>query len=335
MKDEPQHRHKDAAAAPTVIHDYQGEETLLAQWLRKGMEKGAGFWLLVLGAVVVLTGAFYVINGLASTPPKSSQAWLDVMVNSEGGDVPEKYKDYPTRVQPLLRAADEYPDTPAAAWARYQAGLYLYQDGLRDLPNNRDAAKPALKQAYDLFEEVVDSAAKDDPVRQMALMAQARTLETRGELSEAREKYTQVAEEYPDVAKVANERAERLGTPEAKTFYEDFYAQDFSSFMPDSPPGFGTGGGLPAGHPPIGTPMIPPALPGFGESAPPAGAGTPPAEPPAGALPELPPPAGTTPPSAPEESKETPPAETPAPPAGDLPKDVFVPSEKDKAEPKG
>lgn len=319
MKDEPQHRHKDAA--PTVIHDYEANETLLAQWLKRGMEKGAGFWLLVIGAAVLVIGAFYFINAWAATPPKASQAWIDVMVTPAAGEVPEKYADYPTRVQPLLQAADEYPDTSAASWARYQAGLYLYQDGLRELPNNRDSAKPALKQAYDLFEQVVDASDKDAPVRQMAMMAQARTLETRGELSEAREKYLQVAEEYPDVAKVAKDRAALLATPEAKKFYEDFYAQDFTSFSPDGPPGLGTPGGLPAGHPPIGTPLIPPALPGFGESTPPS------AEPSPGALPELPP-TGTTPPTTPEAPKA-------APPAGDLPKDVFAPAEGEKPEPKG
>lgn len=257
MKDEPQHRHKEAAS--TVIHHYDEDETVLERWFRQGLEKGVSFWLLVGGVIVLAVVVMLLVNSWTSRRSETAQAWLEVMVPSTVADTGDEgsNKGLPDEVRPLLKVAEDHPNTPAADWALYQAACYLYQDGLRDLPNNRDAAKPILKQSYEYFERVTKSADKDSPLRRFALMGMARALEARGELSEAREEYQQVASNWPDseIASQAKERAALLDKPEVKKFYEEFYSQDFSRFTSGS--GLSTSDGdslgLPPGHPPIGT----------------------------------------------------------------------------------
>ncbi len=268
MKDEPQHRHKEAA--PTVIHNYEEDETVLARWLRRGLEKGASFWLLIGGVVVAASVAMVAANSWTNRRSESSQAWLEVMVPSAVSAAAEKdAKELPAEVRPLMKVAEDHPNTPAADWALYQAACYLYQEGLRDLPNNREAAKPILNQAYEMYERVSKAADEQSPLRRLAMMGMARALESRGELSEARDQYQQVATNWPDseLASQAKERAEKLNDPEVKKFYEEFYSQDFSRFTGGAGlgtgAGFGTGigSGLPPGHPPIGGPGLglPPA----------------------------------------------------------------------------
>jgi len=58
MKHEPAPRPKSPVEhAPTVIHDEYADETLLARWLRRGMEKGPKFWGLALSTVAVAAAA--------------------------------------------------------------------------------------------------------------------------------------------------------------------------------------------------------------------------------------------------------------------------------------
>jgi hypothetical protein len=323
MKDQPpQHFHKDAL--PTVIRDPAADETLLAQWLRRGMEKGPGFWVLAVGAVIVLFGVFFVLNSLTSRPSPDATAWLEVMVPStadaeaegtiSGADSKE--------VKALLKVASSFPASPAARWARYQAALRLYQEGIVDLPAKKDAARPVLKEALDTFQEVLDTAKADDPIRQFALMGLARCHEARGDLKEAREAYRKVAEEFAGqpVAKEARERAEALDRPEVVAFYDELYKGDFSKAVEPAPPSpFGTGspsfpsfGSSTLQMPPDFDPLAP-APPTLGAPAP-GGATAPPAE---GTLPPLPPPSST------DESKPE--------AGGELPSEPFATNGSDAA----
>ncbi|HEU5116534.1 MAG TPA: hypothetical protein VFT74_07650 [Isosphaeraceae bacterium] len=260
MKDEPRHLHAPDAP-PTVMHDPLADETILGRWLRQAMEKGARFWLLVTGVVVMGVAISYLLTAYTQAPSESSEAWMEVMVPGIEADriVDKKYAAEPAPLQPLLAVADEHPDTPAAHWALIHAAGYLYQEGLRDLPRNRDVAKPSLNRAYDMYEKVAKAAPPSAPERMMALLGMARTLETRGELKEAREQYLEVAELFPKApeAKHARERAKTLEDPEVKAFYDEFYKQDFSSQVSGPPSSSPLIPGLPADHPPLGSPMFP------------------------------------------------------------------------------
>ncbi len=278
MKDEPEHLlHKDNQALPPVIHTHD-DETILARWLRRGVEKGASFWLLLAGSVAALAAVFYLLNAAASRTSPEASAWLQVIVPSAAGSVTSaKYEGQPTAIRPLLATADEHPGSPAADWALYQAGAYLYQEGLRELPANRDAGKPSLTQAAELFERVLKDSKADSPVRKLAQLGLARTLETRGELAEARDAYLKVASTYPDTpeATAAQRRAEQLNDPAVKQFYQDFGTEDFATFTPGAGLGAGRpglGSGLPLGAPglsaPMGSSLYPPAIPEGFQGAP-------------------------------------------------------------------
>lgn len=342
MKDEPEHLlHKDDQAAPPVIHHHD-DETLLARWLRRGMQKGAAFWLLLSGLIAALAAVIYLLNVLANRTPPEADAWLKVIVPSATGPVSSsKYEGMPTAVRPLLAAADEHPRTPAAAWALYQAASYLYQEGLRELPANRDAGKPSLTQAAELYERALKDAAADSPVRKFAQLGLARTLETRGELTEAREAYLKVASTWPDApeATTAKRRAEQLADPEVQKFYQAFATENFSTFTPaGSAPAAGADAGLPTGTPgltrPLGSSLYPPAIPESFQGAPtqPAGADAPrieaPAEP---AKADAPAPAPADAPKV-EAPAETPKAEAPAAPVEAPKVETPAPAEAPKTE---
>lgn len=334
MKDEPRHLHAPDAP-PTVIHDPLADETILGRWLRQAMEKGTRFWLLVTGVIVVSVAVSYLFSAYSQAPSESSQAWMEVMVPGIQTDreVDEKYKGEPAPLQPLLAVADEHPDTPAARWALIHAAGFLYQEGLRDLPRNRDVAKPSLNRAFDMYEKVAKGADRNSPERMMALLGMARTLETRGELKEAREQYLDVAESFPDApeAKNAKERAETLKNPDVIAFYDEFYKQDFSSRVSGPPSTSPLLPGLPAGHPAIGQPMLPNSnlLPGNTNIFPGMDLGFPVA--PGGPAPEPAPASESAPdlpsepfaPTGPSASKSEPasPSETPSVPA-----DPFAPT---------
>ena len=337
MKELPQHLHDHAE--PTVIHD-EADQTALERWLRQGMEKGLGFWALVLGVVIVAFVAFYLFQTFAFSTPPQSRAWIAMMIPSadvalpaasEGGATPvETYEGYPATVRPLLRLADADPNGSAARWARYRAACQLYQEGLSDLPNGRAAAGPILTQAIGLFETAYKSAERDEPLRPLAALGIARSYETRGELDEARKWYLAIADDFPDfpLATDARARAELLDQPETKTFYEEFASADFSTFRETGPAGVGSGSSLdgfftpplPAG---FGTPP-----PGANSPVPPVpapGPGTddiPETPSPEGGLPELPPDLFPSNPAEPGPGNEPTTTPAPAPEPGATPAEV-------------
>ena len=70
MKHQPDDRAKPTLDPSTaVIHDEYADETQLARWLRRGMEKGPKFWGLVAATVALATAVFYLVNGLSQGDP--------------------------------------------------------------------------------------------------------------------------------------------------------------------------------------------------------------------------------------------------------------------------
>lgn len=232
-------RHQFQHEQPTVIHDPEQDMTILGRWVHRGLEQGTKFWAL-LGGIVVLTLALSVIiGGLSGGQTATEQAWTEMMRATTPGEVDE--------------VADAYPDTPVGRWARYQAAVRFYDQGFLDLPENRDSALPRLQNALKRFEEVAESAPKDDPAGRAAALGAARTLEAMNDLDKARTAYRDVAEQYPGTIEAdrARELAQRLDRPEAAEFYKKLYA-----YTPPAAPAL---------------PPMPAGLPGLGDLSDPSG----------------------------------------------------------------
>jgi hypothetical protein len=253
MKDELSARpkHLQEHAAKTVIHHPEEDDTVLARWLRRGMEKGPKFWVLLGGIALAFVVIGMIVQGLLAGEEVTDEAWAQLMLA-------EKPED-------LLKAA-ETPG-PARSWANLQAAEVRYQEAFQNLPANRDAALPLLTKAYDLFEkayESVDSKDKDAPQRRMAKMGMARSREARGELDEAITIYKEIARDWPESVEGAQAKhlVEELQKPEIARFYDDF-----AKFKPESftlPPRGRSLLDLPLDHPALDGPVIPaPGLPGL------------------------------------------------------------------------
>jgi hypothetical protein len=261
MKDELSTRpkHLQEHAAKTVIHHPEADDTVLARWLRRGMEKGPKFWVLLGGVTLAFVVIGMVVQGLLAGGEVVDAAWEQVMLAEKPDD--------------FLKAA-ETPG-PARSWAYLQAAEARYQEALQNLPANRDAALPLLTRAYDLFEKAYETAPEakgkdqDAPERRLAKMGMARTRESRGELDEAITLYKEIARDWPDSDEgiQAKRLVAELQKPENQKFYKDFAA-----FKPESftlPPRGRSLLDLPATHPPLNGPMIPaPGLPGLTDEPP-------------------------------------------------------------------
>jgi hypothetical protein len=315
MRDERHPRPKDPVhPSETVIHHYGEDETLLAQWLRRGLEKGPGFWALVAGVIAVALAAVLWLGRLSAVDTSQHKAWIELAT----AKTPDEQE----------AIAESYPKTRAALWAQLQAAEALFNEGVDGLVTNRDAALPLLSRAYDRFDQVA-GAAQDEPLKRLAALGKARTKEARGELDSAIELYKLVASTWPGTpeAERAAHLAPVLRQPESIAFY-----QKLSTFKPTEatlPPmgtqSFGMPGtfGMPPGHPPVDGssspgplgPTIPPPPPTPTPEPVPAPK-QPEIELPKNPFEDLPPP--------------TPPANTPKPesPTGELPGDVFAPSPK-------
>lgn len=333
MKDEPRSpsKHLLDHAIPTVIHHDEDNLPILARWLKRGMEKGPGFWIPLVGLCIVVIALGVLASGLSLGRSTSDEAWNRLALAKDSAD--------------RVKVAEEFPDAPAARWALLQAATETYNKGFRDLPANREAAEPLLRKARTQFEQVVKQAPKDSPQARIAALGVARALEAHNDLNKAIEQYKLVAKTWPESpeAKHAERLARALEKPENKAFYKELYA--YKPVEATIPP-MGTGGftlpaipgagglSLPPSHPPVDGPTIPagsfmPPLP------PPGASGTMPAR---DSLLDTPlpgnpfSPGSTTPKVAP--AKPAPKAGETATPGSDLPGDVFSPqTPAPKAEP--
>lgn len=329
MKDKL-HPHPKTPGHPseTVIHHYGEDQTLLAQWLRRGIQKGPMFWALVAGVIVVAIALMLFLSGLSAVDTSQHKAWIE-LVTAKTPDEKEAI-------------AEAHPTSRAARWARLHAAEALFNEGVDSLVTNRVLALPLLNRAYTQFEQVERAAGDgplDETLKRLAAMGMARVKEARGELEAAIDQYNRVASSWPGTpdAERAEHLAQELRRPESMAFYEKL-----SAYKPAevSLPPMGTGSfNFPPGHPSVDGSSIP--SPSFPPNFP---LRLPTSEP--GAVPPLDMPEGPptdTPPAAPRQPEielpkdpfenlppPAPQAETPKPASagGVLPGDVFTPSPK-------
>lgn len=315
MKDEPHAPKHLTQNAPTVIHHPEEDDTLLKQWLDRGLAQGPKFWLLVAGVAVVLVGLMVLVGSLTAGKAVTYSAWTDLMTAKNADD--------------QFRIAESESETPVAPWALLHAAEGRYREGFEDLPTNKEAALPLLNRAYEMFDQAYREANPElqDDLRQLAALGMARTLEARNELDKAIKQYDEVAKQWPDsaVGTRAKAIAEQLRKPESVDFYTKLYA--FKPREVELPPGgsfplgSGSGGGfpldslgLPPNHPALNGPTTPagalpglPDLPGIPPSSPPKTGG---GELPGGVFENNPPPAPSPEPRAATPETESPKAET-------------------------
>lgn len=256
MKDEPRSpsRHLLDHAIPTVIHHEEENLPILARWLKRGMDKGPGFWIPLGALCLVVIGLGVLAGGLSLGRSTSDEAWNRLALAKDSAD--------------RVKVAEEFPDAPAARWALLQAATETYNKGFRDLPSNREAAEPLLKKARTQFEQVVKQAPKDSPQARIAALGVARSLEAHNDLDKAITQYEYVAKTWPGSAeaKHAERLARALRKPENVAFYKELYT--YKPVEATIPP-MGTGGftfpaipgagglNLPPNHPPVDGPTIP------------------------------------------------------------------------------
>lgn len=268
MKDEPNPPKHLTRNTPTVIHHPEEDDTLLKQWLDRGLAQGPKFWLLATGLGVVLIGLMLLAGSLTAGKAVTYSAWTDLMTAKNADD--------------QFRIAESETETPVASWALLHAAEGRYREGFEDLPTNKEAALPLLNRAYEMFDQAYREANPEfqDDLRQLAAIGMARTLEARNELDKAIKQYDEVARQWPDsaVGTQARTHAELLRKPESVEFYTKFYTfkprevelPPGGSFPLDSGSSFPLDAlGLPPNHPALNSPTAPagvlpdlPELPG-------------------------------------------------------------------------
>jgi hypothetical protein len=292
-------KHLYGKAAETHIHDPDADRTLLERWLRKMAAKGLNYWLTAAIVVLaVLLAAQWGSRFFNQRDESAAKAWTALFLTTSPDDLP--------------KAAEAFGTSTAGAWAHYQAGTARYQEGMRNIPANREAAKPFLNQAFDEYKTAADSAGDDTYLKRISTLGMARALEARNELTESAEMYEQISTDWPDTeeAKFAAKRAQQLRSPEAQSFYAQLYSFKVPDFglpprsgdsgatgvspgsMPDLPPRRSSSPTAPgAPGTPTGSSDLPDVFAKPGTSDPPI---TPPSESPSKAeAPEATPPAKT------------------------------------------
>jgi hypothetical protein len=288
MKDErhPPRQHEHPTA--TVIHQHE-DETVLAGWLRRAMEQGPRFWILMVGMIAAALGLGILTNHWLSGKSTSSEAWLDLTLAKTSEE--------------QLEVARNFPESVAARWAELEAATMVYNQAFDQLPMHRDAASPLFKKAYELFSQVYEKYSKVDPaVARFAAFGMARTLEASNDLKRAIEQYQLVATTWPgtEEARRAESLAKALQNKKSAEFY-DWVAQYKPSEVTLPPFGrsiFGDDVPMPFAIPPGVTPGSVPATELPSDVFEPDSTATPSSAPPADSAPATVPP--SAPPSAPE-----------------------------------
>lgn len=159
----------------------------------------------------------------------------------------------------LAEVARLYPGTPAADWADLTAADMAFEEGVDLLFTDRGQATKRLEEAANRYERLMQGRV-GRIVAERAVFGLAKTNESLGKLTEARQGYEAVARDYADgaCAGVAATRAAALARPAASEWYAWFAAQDFAALdkpqEPATPPANATpeSPGKPATEPAAG-----------------------------------------------------------------------------------
>ncbi len=208
----PPVQHQFEHELPTVVHDPEQDMTALGKLVFHVIQDPKKYSRWALGLVAAVVGLFVISQLTSRSRSSGSDVWAKVEMAKKAED--------------RLEIVRQNPDSPAANWVLLQSASEFYNQGLADMPNNRDVAVPLFQKAIALYEQIEKAAPKDALEVREAALGKARALEARYKLSEAIEQYQRIATTWPDTpqAKQAKQLAEILQTPEAAEFYKDLYA---------------------------------------------------------------------------------------------------------------
>ena len=204
--------HQFDHVVPTVIHHPEEKMTALGRWTHHVLQdpKKYSTWAIVIGLGVVV--AFVGWNVATGGRSRTSEVWSKL-------DAAKKAED-------RVEIAKENPKSPASTWALLQAANLYFDDGTKDLPNNRDVAVPNFGKAAQALRPGGAPRRYDSFQARAAVLGKARSLEASYDLSKAIEQYELVVKNWPASAEAeqAKELAKALQKPEAAAFYKELYA---------------------------------------------------------------------------------------------------------------
>ena len=297
MKPQPLHeRHHDEDEAPPESLIHHDEPTLLEQWFRRGMERGAAFWATVGLILAAVVATLLLVSWWAAPDADARRAWSELAVTGTDPAAASIGADPLAELPDLERlySVPRYAGTAAARWAKLRAATLLLNEGSAQLATSRrgTGAERVLEAAV-LFDELKDEA-KEAELKRLAALGLARAAEARlglnaSELTDAADAladsgidaeppgrvtvdevvglYERVAEEYPDSfeAEQANSLARRLRRPDSVAFYESLASYDPDLAVPGGPSPLELG---PGSSSPLGGPAASGALDGLFGSGP-------------------------------------------------------------------
>jgi hypothetical protein len=220
------------------------QENVLAAWLTKQIEAVKPYWQVITGiAIIALLGviAFYLIR--CRSAAEKAVGWVDYFDAVANRDIDK-----------LEEVADENPKAVAGLWALQAAGDERLLDGMNRLYSNPAGAKLELHKAVENYHLVLERTEEPMLVRR-ALFGLARAHESLQELDDAKKRYGELAEKFPDspLGALAKQRIEVLSRPSTREFLAWLSKQDFELPRMTPPPGgsgtappFGESGGMPS-----------------------------------------------------------------------------------------
>ena len=190
------------------------QTNVLADWLAQKIEIVKPYGRLIVGAM----GVLFVLAGVWSYMAnrqflQEAVAWQEFYAAVERQNESQ-----------LLEVAQRYDGTEAGLWASYRLADMTYNQGARELFDDRKEANELLLTAQSKYEDVV-SQAKKPFLKQRAIFGLAQSLEARNDLKNAKRWYDELAESWPDSAlgNHASQAAQRLRNQES--FYDWFSDQ--------------------------------------------------------------------------------------------------------------
>jgi hypothetical protein len=197
---------------PTVVHDPEEKMTALGRFTYHVIKEPQQYvsWAIWVTAGIVAVAAVWSIASRGRAA--SSDVWDKLGAASKPED--------------RVELAKAYPNSEAATWVLLQAASEYYNQGLGDMPNNRDVASPLFLKAINLYDKVLAAAPEDSPQAREASLGKARALEARNELAKAVAQYELVMNTYSGTpeADQAKQFLEFIQSPDAASFYKELYA---------------------------------------------------------------------------------------------------------------
>jgi hypothetical protein len=206
----PSH-HQFDHEVPTVVHDPEEKMTALGRFTYHVIKEPKQYasWAIWVTAGIVAVAAVWSIASRGRTA--SSDVWDKL--------------EAATKPEDRVELAKAYPTSEAATWVLLQAASDYYNQGLGDMPNNRDVASPLFLKSINLYDKVLAATSENSPQASEASLGKARALEARNELAKAAAQYELVIKTYPGtaVADQAKQFLEFIQSPEAASFYKELY----------------------------------------------------------------------------------------------------------------